>query len=316
MPNDKPTLNKTQDTNNTQFVITSEIKQWIKNGTFKKHILNEKNIPITEKFINNIFKTYNFKHKVKKLENYQHAMIHISYLDKDSINEKTASMLWNLEPINPDLEDDAMELEKSCYDRFEFLGDRAIDYSVSQYLYLRYPEQNSGYLTIAKQKIVQKKSLAKLSRKLNLVKYAVIARNMELENARDTNDALAEDLFESFMCAVSLEVSKDQFEQFMINIIDAEIDIPSLMYNNDDYMSKLISEFHAKNFGNPVRTVIFSDNVNKIFKYSIAKSDGTILGIGKAKTKAEAQQLAAKKALISISEKNNNSDDDYYGEVS
>ena len=304
--------------NNSQFVMTPKIKQWIKNGEFKNHILNEKNIPITEKFINNIFKTYDFDHKVKKLKNYQQAMIHVSYLDKDSINEKTAKMLLDLDPI--DLDDDdlenVMQLQKTCYDRYEFLGDRAIDYAVSRYLYERYPDQNSGYLTIAKQKIVQKKSLAKMSRKMGLIKYAVIARNMELENARETNDALAEDLFESFMCAVSEEVSKDDFEQFIINIIETEKDIPSLMYNNDDYMSQLIAKFHLLNWQNPVRNEIYSDNVNKIFKYSISKNDGTVLGIGKAKTKKQAQQVAAKNALIAITEKTNDGGDDYYGEES
>ena len=228
-------------------------------------------------------------------------------------------MLLDIEPIDNNLIDDVFQLQKKCYDRYEFLGDRVFDYAVSRYLYIRYPEQNSGYLTIAKQKIVQKKSLAKISRKIGLVKYAIIARNMELENARDTNDTLAEDIFEAFICAIFEEVTKDQFEELIFNIIEIETDIPSLMYNNDDYMSRLITLFHQLNMGNPRKVEEYSDNINKIFKYSIKTADGSkTLGCGTAKTKALAQQQAAKKAYLLLTKKpdtDTNIEDDYYGEI-
>jgi ribonuclease-3 len=310
---------KTNNQNNNMtsqppFIITPEIKKWIKNGDFKKHILNEKNISITEKFINKIFKTYNLDHKVKNLENFQQSMIHVSYLDKDAINEKTAKMLLDIEPIeNPD---EAMELQQACYDRFEFMGDRCIDFAVARYLFLRYPEADSGFLTVAKQKIVQKKSLSKLSKKMGLQKYAVIARNMELENARETNEALSEDIFESFMCALSFEISKDKFEEFIFNIIEKEIDIPSLMFNNDDYKSKLMNKFHELNWENPIYVEEYADNGSKIFKYSVKNINGKTLGSGKGKTKAIAQQAAAKKALVEIIENNEDNENDYYGELS
>jgi hypothetical protein len=42
-------------------------------------ILNEKNVLITKKFINNIFKSYNIDFKITNLKLYQIAMTHISY---------------------------------------------------------------------------------------------------------------------------------------------------------------------------------------------------------------------------------------------
>ena len=64
--------NNSMSTNNNNNI---DIKTWIKSGDFKKHILNEKNIYITEKFINKIFKRYKFNHKVKNLKNFQRAMV-------------------------------------------------------------------------------------------------------------------------------------------------------------------------------------------------------------------------------------------------
>ena len=56
-------------------------------------ILNEKNIPITEIFINGIFERLGFNHKVKHLENFQRAMVHSSYLEESVSDPKTIKML-------------------------------------------------------------------------------------------------------------------------------------------------------------------------------------------------------------------------------
>ncbi len=42
----------------------------------RERILNEKNIPITEEYINSIFERLGFDHRVKNLENFQRAMVH------------------------------------------------------------------------------------------------------------------------------------------------------------------------------------------------------------------------------------------------
>ena len=71
-----------------------------KDDNFKLHMLNEKNVKITKTFINDIFKKYDISHRVKNLENFQLAMVHISYVNKQTITEKTAKLLKNIDPID------------------------------------------------------------------------------------------------------------------------------------------------------------------------------------------------------------------------
>ena len=88
------------------------------------------------------------------------------------------------------------------------------------------------------------------------------------------------------------------------------------MYNNEDYKSKLMNKFHELNWDNPIYIEDFADNIAKSFKYSVKNINGKLLGTGRGKTKAIAQQLAAKKALHQIIEINETDENDYYGELS
>ncbi len=49
-----------------------------------KYILNEKNIPITKKYIQDTLKAYKINIKISNIENFQQAMVHLSYLIRDN----------------------------------------------------------------------------------------------------------------------------------------------------------------------------------------------------------------------------------------
>ena len=49
-------------------------------STIELHVRNPQNKLIDETYINNIFKKYNVKYRIKNLETFQVALTHISYL--------------------------------------------------------------------------------------------------------------------------------------------------------------------------------------------------------------------------------------------
>jgi dsRNA-specific ribonuclease len=227
------------------------VSYWFKDGDFRNHIVNENNIPITKDFIEELFKKYNFSHKVKHLENFQLAMVHISYVSRSSLTEKTANLLKDVIPIDDINKQRAMPLKDSDYDRYEYMGDSIVHCVLAEYLFNRYITEGSGFLTTLRSRLEKAETLSFLSKKLGLHKYAIVARNIEQSNGRENNTHLAEDIFEAFIGALSIEATYDECKKFLINIIETEIDMAELINNNDNYKDRLMQAFHRLKWGDP-----------------------------------------------------------------
>jgi dsRNA-specific ribonuclease len=297
---------------------------WFKNGDFKNHILNEHNIPITEDIINGIFKKYNFNHVICNLNNFQIALTHVSYLKKSAIKDKTAILLKDIEPISDEKKKNVMPLQQRDYNTFEYQGDAVIHLALTQYLYKRYPKSDQGFLTKLRTKLEKAETLSYLSKRMNLHKYVVIARNMEYNGARHNDVHLTEDIFEAFMCALFLEETYDKCKEFMISIIENEIDFSELISCDDNYKEKIMHYFHKMKLKDPsyvdseLSQKNNADAVNQILVVYIKTQEGNIIGVGSGNTKSKAEQDAARDALVKLGILQNSQQerDSYYGEES
>ena len=110
------------------------------------HVLNEKNKWVTSKFINNIFKTHNLKHKVSNLEIYKESFIHDAYLETNLLNFKHLRQIKDTQPID-NITKKIIPLQQKSYQRLEYLGDAVIHIAIAKYLYERYPNEDEGFLT-------------------------------------------------------------------------------------------------------------------------------------------------------------------------
>jgi dsRNA-specific ribonuclease len=304
---------------------SKNITQWFKDGDFKNHMLNEANIPITKEFIEGVFKKYNFNHKVKNLELFQLAMVHISYLNRTTITEKTARILKDVIPIENDKKNKAMPLKDKTYGRLEYLGDAVIHNVLAEYLFDRYEGEDEGFLTKLRTKLEKDESLSRLSKKIGLQKYAIIARNIEQAGGRLNNVHLTEDIFEAFIGALSKETKYERCKEFLISLIEKEIDIAELLHNDDNYKDRLMQYFHKMKWSEPKYNEDVSQQKNtkegclEIRSYTtyIKNPEGKIIGVGQGNSKPKSEQNAAYNALVTlgvINEQDNNSD--YYGEIS
>lgn len=299
-----------------------------KNNNFKLHILNEKNILLTEKFVNNIFKKYEIKYKIKHLGNFQLAMIHISYLDKTVLTDKTTKLLKNIEPISDENLKFALPLQEKSYGRLEYLGDAVIHHILAEYLFNRYEDQGEGFLTKLRIKIEKAETLSNLSKILGLHKYAIIARNLEMNNKRNCDVHLTEDIFEAFFGALSMETDYLTCKNLLINIIEKELDFSELLLKDDNYKDRLMIYYHTQKWTEPKYIEdksLFKDSsqndkgiilMQRVFTINVKSHDGIIIGTGSGNTKTDAEQEAARKALIQlgiIDNKINKNNDDFYG---
>jgi ribonuclease-3 len=181
-------------------------------------------------------------------------------------------------------------------ERLEFLGDSILDSIVTDYIYHKYKNEDEGFLTKVRSKIVKRKSLDYIASKLNLNKI-IIFKSFNKNHKHIYGNAL-----EAFIGAVYLDKGYKFANKYVIkNIIEKIINIDDIEAEESDYKSKLI-EFGQKN-----RNVVLFESYEKyndlkknpVFGAS-AKLDGEVLGEGEGRNKKEAEQNAAKKALTQL----------------
>jgi ribonuclease-3 len=302
------------------------VSTWFKDGDFKNHIINENNKEITQEIIEKIFKKYKFNHKVKKLENFQLAMVHISYLNRTTITEKTARMLKDVIPIDDKVKHLAMPLKDKDYGELELLGDAVIHGVLAEYLVERYGGQGEGFITKLRTKLEKDETLSKLSKIIGLHKYAIVARNIEQADGRLTNVHLTEDIFEAFIGALKLETTWERCSELILSIIETEIDIAELIHHDDNYKDRLMQHFHKVKWGEPkyhediAQQKTIKEGCVEYRSYTTYVKDpyDAIIGVGEGNSKSKSEQNAAYNSLIYLKVINENGDDndsDYYGEV-
>jgi len=283
----------------------------------RDRILNEKNIPITEEFINSIFERLGFDHRVINLEMFQLAMIHSSYLEENISNPKMIKLLKDIPPIDQKTRKKCMPLQEHSYERLEYLGDSIIRHAIGKYLFKRYPNEEEGFLTTNRSKMENKFALSDLARKLGIQNYAVIAKNIEMANGRTSYVTLTEDIFEAFVGALNLEIDENRTVDFLWLIIEKELDVPETIRTQNNYKDQLMQYFHkidvVKHDLQYDDEEMETDDGKKRFRTIVSDKDTRRkLGIGSGRSKKTSQQRAAKDALIKLGLLGNDAEEEEY----
>ena len=193
--------------------------------------------------------------------------------------------------------------ESKSNERLEFLGDSIISLVVSEYLYNKYPFYPEGELTKIRAKVVCEKSLAYAAEKIDLGSFLYLGKGEENTGGRERNSILA-DAFEALTGAIFLDSSFDMVTKLLIENFEA--DIVYAVAKGDlfnDFKTELQEKLQRATKGK-IDYVVFKESGpdhNKIF-YVHVRIDGEIIGTGIGRNKKEAEQMAAKEALILMDE--------------
>ena len=272
---------------------------------------NFNNKLIDREFVEKILNQYDIEDEINSHELYQQAFVHNSYIKKtpEQIGENV---------VLAEKPEGAINLLEKDYERLEFLGDAVISNIVASYLYERYPDENEGFLTKMRTKLVNGEMLAFLAKKLGFGEYAIISRHIEDKcNGRKALHIL-EDMFEAFVGAMFLDFNeKDNYnlldkyysgigyqicEKFMINVYETHIDFSELILKNTNYKEQLNRYFQE----NYECQIIFSEPIidgglsDKIYYINVLDVDGNTLGEGLGKSKKKAEQNACKNTLEAL----------------
>ena len=254
----------------------------------KVNPFNLNNKLINSNDIINIMETLNINNfKVNNILLYQTSFIHKSYCKE--LYEDT-----DFKNI-----DRSIDLQENSYETMEFLGDSILGSIVSSYLYERFYKiynQNEGFLTYLKNRIVCGESLAVLSKKIGLNKFIVISKHIEDSCDGRNNLNILEDVFEAFIGAIFLDNNYETIKEILLNIIEKYIDFTDIIIKNNNHKEQIIKYLQHNYKENPKYKDINSDN-DKLYRCELLFQD-KVISKGEGKSKKKAQQDASCNALI------------------
>ncbi len=180
------------------------------------------------------------------------------------------------------------------YERLEFLGDAILGKTIAVYLYENYSDLEPGDLSLMRSNIVCKSSLAKLGKRFELEKLAFFGRG---EINKTPSDSIYEDMVESLIGAIYLDLGEEVTKKFIIKLfkpIIIAIDLNALK----DFKTQLQEELQSeKRKTVKYRTIDKNNDKNEKMFFSQVLLDNLVLGEGFSTSKKKAEQKAAQNAL-------------------
>ena len=175
-------------------------------------------------------------------------------------------------------------------ERLEFLGDAVIESVTSDYLFIEFPDQNEGFLTQLRSKMVSRQSLNEVAKRLKLDTHVITHSSASFSQKHIYGDA-----FEAMMGAIYLDQGYDFVNRLLINRIFGDyLRTGALLEEETDFKSRLI-EWCQKNH----HTIRFITSHDRSYSSShpvfICKVliDDIEAGYGSGDSKKEAEQHAA-----------------------
>lgn len=183
-------------------------------------------------------------------------------------------------------------------ERLEFLGDAVLELAVTEFLYAKYPDKPEGDLTAYRAALVNTQSISEAATKLEMNGYLLLSRG----EARDTGRArqiILANAFEALIGAIYLDAGYEPAQKF----IDAQ-----LFHKTDDVVAKRLwqdaksrlQEIAQGSVGvTPTYELLSQSGPDHDRSFIVAaRIGGERIAEGEGRSKQEAEQDAAQKALV------------------
>lgn len=184
-------------------------------------------------------------------------------------------------------------------ERLEFLGDAVLELAVSKYLFTHFPKMSEGEMTKLRAAIVCEPSLVKLAEHLNFGQLILLGKGEEMTGGRE-RPALLADVFEAFIGALYLDQGLDAVYRFLSSYVFPKV-TGGEFSQVIDYKSQLQEFIQHDNLGDISYQIIHERGPahNREFVSEVYINNKS-MGTGIGKSKKEAEQRAAEKALIKL----------------
>lgn len=183
-------------------------------------------------------------------------------------------------------------------ERLEFLGDAVLELVISDYLYRARPDLPEGELTRMRAAIVCEPALVRFAQRLGFDQYVRLGKGEERSGGR-ARPALLADVFEAFIGALYLDQGMDPARDFISRHVVEVLQPDSVQ---PDYKTTL-QERVQQHAGREPRYRIVEERGPAHAREFVANVliGEDVMGVGAGRSKKEAEQSAARSALVALS---------------
>lgn len=181
-------------------------------------------------------------------------------------------------------------------ERLEFLGDAVLNLVVGNLLMVSYPHLREGDLSRIRANMVNETQLAEVARNMELGQFLLLGKGEMQTGGQDKSSILA-NAVEALIAAIYLDSGFESafrmIEQQFGPLIDEALDINSGL----DYKSRLQEAVQSRNRAMPSYKLVEARGPDHDKTFCITVTIGEIEARGEGKSKKQAEQDAARKAL-------------------
>lgn len=187
-------------------------------------------------------------------------------------------------------------------ERSEFLGDSILSVITAEFLFNRFPNADEGFLTRTRAALVCEDSLASFSNQLDLGDYMLFGKGEAIATGGRHRKSTIADAFEALIAAIYLDGGMEQAKEFVLPFITTMLETVSKT-GTEDYKSRLQRIVQQTPEEVLAYTLVGEEGPphDRTFSYEVYLNSN-LLGKGKGRSKREAEQAAAREALILLGE--------------
>lgn len=187
-------------------------------------------------------------------------------------------------------------------ERSEFLGDSVLSVITADYLFHTFSHKDEGFLTRTRAALVCEDTLASFSARIGLGDHMLFGHGESGNTGGKHRKSIISDAFEALIAAIYLDGGMESAREFVLPFIKSSID-GVIKSGAEDYKSRLQRIVQQT----PEETLAYvqageeGPPHDKTFFYEVYLNSN-LLGKGSGRSKREAEQAAAKEALILLGE--------------
>jgi len=181
-------------------------------------------------------------------------------------------------------------------ERLEFIGDSVLGMVVAMHLYRTFPNLPEGKMTRMRAELVCEQSLWEVADKLEFGKYLRLGKGEALTGGRERPSILA-DCVEAVIAALYIDGGFEVAKKFVDDHILPKLENLGTTAGGDykTRLQELVQRFHGQSLSYEMLSESGPDYM-KVFCAAVYLN-GEMIGQGQGRTKKEAEQNAASKAL-------------------
>jgi len=267
---------------------------------------NLNNRPIPDSEVLRILRQFGCMDTPRNWDLFRQACVHSSYVDRP----EGPSVAQAGEPVVvAERPTECMPLCKDDNEAIEFVGDSLLGCVIALYLHERYPDQDEGFLTRLRTRLVNNKQLGELAAKIGFPQWLILSRHVEDVCNGRRNLRIMGSMLEAWVGAMYLDLSEVdaglaflRIKHWLISLFESQVDFAALISDDNNFKDQLLKYYQATYHTPPKYKEVRVEGPlhDRTFTMGVLAPDGSVVAVSMARNKKVAEQEASRKALIKL----------------